>query len=236
MTIRRVWLNYPGRYSVRLLQNGAVAARTLQVKPDNLIDAPPQNGYLSAPELCLLTLTEHAAVTAPQLAGRRLPAAPQLGSPGLLGRICAVLDCSAHSRGAPASQIATRPSLSGARQSASPRWTPQAVQMEGVISLLSSGQQGQQLTEADLSLRRQHAESVTPHSLRWERHSAPQRASPASLGPAPIAPQGGAAHSGGAAVPPIAQWEAGTRAAASAESARRFQGVDRPGCSQLTAN
>ena len=161
---------------MRLLQNGAVAARTLQVKPDNLIDAPPQNGHLSAPELCLLTLTEHAAVTAPQLAGRRLPAAPQLGSPGLLGRICAVLDCSAHSRGAPASQIATRPSLSGARQSASPRWTPQAVQMEGVISLLSSGQQGQQLTEADLSLRRQHAESVTPHSLRWERHSAPQRA------------------------------------------------------------
>ena len=76
---------------MRLLQNGAVAARTLQVKPDNLIDAPPQNGYLSAPELCLLTLTEHAAVTAPQLAGRRLPAAPQLGSPGLLGRICAVL-------------------------------------------------------------------------------------------------------------------------------------------------
>ena len=61
--------------------------------------------------------------------------------------------------------------------------------MEGVISLLSSGQQGQQLTEADLSLRRQHAESVMPHSLRWECHSTPQRASSASLGPAPITPR-----------------------------------------------
>jgi len=79
-----------GRYSVRLLQNGAVAARTLQVKPGNLIAAPPKNGHLSAPELCLLTLSDHATVT--------------------------------------------------------------AVQMEGVISLLSSGQHGQQLTEADLSL------------------------------------------------------------------------------------
>ena len=77
---------------MRLLQSGAVAARTLQVKPENLADAPPKNGleHLSAPELCLLTLSEHAAVS--------------------------------------------------------------AAQMEGVIELLSSGQAGQQLTEADLSL------------------------------------------------------------------------------------
>ena len=79
-----------GRYSVRLLQSGAVAARTLQVKPENLADAPPKNARLSAPELCALTLSEHAAVS--------------------------------------------------------------AAQMEGVIELLSSGQAGQQLTEADLSL------------------------------------------------------------------------------------
>ena len=81
-----------GRYSVRLLQSGTMAARTLQIKPENLADAPPKNGleHLSAPELCLLTLSEHAAVS--------------------------------------------------------------AAQMEGVIELLSSGQAGQQLTEADLSL------------------------------------------------------------------------------------
>ena len=91
-------VGYPGRYSVRLLQNGAVAARTLQVKPGNLIEAPPKNGHLSAPELCLLTLSDHATVTAPQLARRRLRAPPQLGSLGLLGRIRAGPDCSAHSR------------------------------------------------------------------------------------------------------------------------------------------
>jgi hypothetical protein len=79
-----------GRYSVRLLQSGAIAPRTLQVKPENLADAPAKNARLSAPELCLLTLSEHAAVS--------------------------------------------------------------ATQMEGVIELLSSGQAGQQLTEADLSL------------------------------------------------------------------------------------
>jgi len=81
-----------GRYSVRLLHSGTMAARTLQIKPENLADAPPKNGleHLSAPELCLLTLSEHAAVS--------------------------------------------------------------AAQMEGVIELLSSGQAGQQLTEADLSL------------------------------------------------------------------------------------
>ena len=70
--------------------------------------------------------------------------------------------------------------------------------MEGVISLLSSGQHGQQLTEADLSLRRQHGESATPHLSPWERHATPHRHTtphlPSLLERAlrAIAPQGGA--------------------------------------------
>ena len=58
-----------GRYSVRLLQSGTMAPRTLQIKPENLASAPPKNAPLSAAELCQLTLSEHTAVTSTQMEG-----------------------------------------------------------------------------------------------------------------------------------------------------------------------
>ena len=79
-----------GRYAVRLLPAPDFAARTLQVKPSNLLDAAPKSGggvsNWSAAELCLYSLEEHGGLDAAHMQRvTGLLSVSQRGQSGRLG-------------------------------------------------------------------------------------------------------------------------------------------------------